>query len=101
MVLGLGACSSGDGLSLDPDATSSTPTGADATAAGDRAIDAADDGAGTTTSDPTGTTDHVVPAIGYECADGTMVYSTDTSHGRDGERWSVAYEAAAELEQRC
>ncbi|CAN5659804.1 hypothetical protein BH10ACT3_BH10ACT3_02660 [soil metagenome] len=45
--------------------------------------------------------DRLVPAVGYQCADGTMVYSTDTSHGRDGEKWAVVYDAAKTLEAQC
>ena len=86
VTLTVGACSSSGGLSLDPDAAAPTPVGM---------------GADTGTRTEAGTADHVVPAIGYRCADGSMVYSTDTSHGRDGERWSVEYDAVAELEQRC
>lgn len=88
----VGACSSGDGLTLEPDP---------AVVLDHDAPSATVDG-GLPAPDATGVSaQRLVPAIGYECADGSMVYSTDTSHGRDGERWSVTYDAADELAQRC
>jgi hypothetical protein len=100
------ACSSSSGVTLEPN---TAPAVADASGGGASAVtgqvSCPEIGAGErTASDTSGCRAdpaRLVPAIGYECADGSMVYSTDTSHGRDGERWAVAYHAADELEQRC
>lgn len=88
----VGACTSGDGLTLEP---GSPPVVEGTVTAG------AIDGGQPADEVTSGSAKRLVPAIGYECADGSMVYSTDTSHGRDGERWSVVYDAADELAQRC